>query len=62
LGSFTLPKLVLEELKFLPKVYVIMAQPKDNINYPFWYYQHEPRGTLIFDESIDITIKNKQIT
>ncbi len=39
-----------------------MAQPKDNINYPFWYYQHEPRGTLIFDESIDITIKNKQIT
>ncbi len=39
-----------------------MAQPKNNINYPFWYYQHEPRGTLIFDEYVDITIKNQQIT
>jgi hypothetical protein len=51
-----------KELKFLLEVYVGMAQPKDNINYPFWYYQHEPGETLILDESIDITIKNKQIT
>jgi hypothetical protein len=57
-----LEKLIIVELKFLPKVYVIMAQPKNNINYPFWYYQHEPRGTLIFDEYVDITIKNQQIT
>jgi predicted transport protein len=28
----------LEELKFLLKVYLGMAQPKNIINYPFWYY------------------------
>ncbi len=51
-----------KELKFLPKVYVGMAQRKDDINYPFWYYQHEHGKTLIIDESTDIMIKNKQIT
>jgi hypothetical protein len=50
-----------KELKFLPKVYVGMVQPKDNINYPFWYYHHEPRETLIFDEFTNITIKNKKL-
>ncbi len=30
-----------EEIKFLPKVYVGMAQPNENINRPFWYCQHE---------------------
>ncbi len=39
-----------------------MVQPKDDINYPFQYYQHEPRKTLNIDEFADITIKNKQIT
>ncbi len=39
-----------------------MSQPEDNINYPFWYYQHEPRETLILDEFADIMIKNKKIT
>jgi hypothetical protein len=27
-----------EKLKFLPEVYVGMAQLENNINYPFWYY------------------------
>jgi hypothetical protein len=49
-----------KELKFLPEVYDGMAQFEENINYPFWYYQHEPRQTLILDEFVDITIKNKQ--
>jgi hypothetical protein len=52
----------IEELKFLPEIYVRMAQPEDNINYPFWYYQHEPRETLILDEFVHIMIKKKQIT
>jgi hypothetical protein len=51
-----------EELKFLPKVCVGMAQPKDDINYPFWYYQHELGETLILDEFANIMIINKQIT
>jgi hypothetical protein len=51
-----------QELKFLLEVYVGMAQPKKNINYPFWYYQHEPREILILDESTNIMIKNKKIT
>jgi hypothetical protein len=48
-----------KELKFLPKIYVGMAQLEDNINYPFWYYQDEPGETLILDEFVDITIINK---
>ncbi len=51
-----------KELKFIPKVCVRMVQPKDNINYPFWYYQHEPKETLILDEFTNITIKNEKIT
>jgi hypothetical protein len=51
-----------EELKFLPEVYVKMAQPEENINYLLWYYQHECGKTLILEKSIDTTIKNKQIT
>ncbi len=35
-----------------------MMRPNQNINHHFWYYQHEPKETLILDESIDITIKN----
>jgi len=34
-----------------------MAQFKKNINYPFWYYQHEPREMSILDESTNIMIK-----
>jgi hypothetical protein len=34
-----------------------MAQLKKNINYPFWYYQHEPRETSILDKSTNIMIK-----
>jgi hypothetical protein len=48
----------LKELRFLPEVYVGMEQPKDDINYPFWYYQHEHGETLILDEFVDITTKN----
>jgi len=51
-----------QKLKFLPEIYVGMAQPKKYINYPFWYYQHEPRKTSILDEYTNVTIKNKQIT
>jgi hypothetical protein len=53
----------LKELKFLPEVYVRMEQPKNDINYPFWYYQHEHEHgeTLILDEFVDITTKNKKI-
>jgi hypothetical protein len=36
-----------------------MAQPNENINYPLWYYQHEPKETIILDESIYITIKKQ---
>jgi hypothetical protein len=48
-----------KESKFLPEVYVGMVQPKENTNYPFWYYQHEFVETLIHDEFVDIMIKNK---
>jgi hypothetical protein len=51
-----------KELKFLLKVYVGMTQPKDNINYPFWYYQHELGKTLILNGFANIKIRNKQIT
>jgi hypothetical protein len=51
-----------KKLIFLLKVYVGMAQPNENINYPFWYYQHEHRKTLILDESTNAMIRNKQIT
>jgi hypothetical protein len=50
-----------EKLKLLLEVCVGMVQPKENINYPFWYYQREPGETLILDESIYITIRDKQI-
>ncbi len=31
-----------KELKFLPKVYVGVVQPEENINYLSWYHKHEP--------------------
>jgi hypothetical protein len=43
-------KVSLEKLKFLLEIYVGMAQFEENINCHFWYYQHEPRQTLILDE------------
>jgi hypothetical protein len=48
-----------KESKFLPEVYVGIAQLEDSNNYPLWYYQHEHGETLILDEFVDIMIRNK---
>jgi len=38
-----------------------MIQMEEKNDHPIHFYKHEPKETLIFDEIVDITIKNKKI-
>ncbi len=35
-----------------------MSQPKDRIDYPMYFYEHESGEALILDEVVDITTKD----
>jgi hypothetical protein len=54
-------EVVLEELYFLKEIDCGMLQPKDRVDYPVYFYEHQPRKALILDEATDITVKNKKI-
>jgi hypothetical protein len=38
-----------------------MLQLEDKVDYPVYFYEHQPREALILDEAINITIKDKSI-
>jgi hypothetical protein len=38
-----------------------MLQPKDRIDCPTYFYEHQPKEALILDEVVDITVKDKKI-
>ncbi len=38
-----------------------MLQPKDKVEYPMYFYEHQPWEALILDEVVNITIKDKKI-
>ncbi len=38
-----------------------MLQPKNKVNYPMYFYEHQLREDLIQDEIVDITIKEQKI-
>jgi hypothetical protein len=38
-----------------------MLQPKDKIDYPMYFHEHQPREALILDEVVDIIVKDKKI-
>jgi hypothetical protein len=53
-------EVVLEELHFLPKINCGMILTEEKNDHPLHFYKHEQRETLIFDETANITIKNKK--
>ncbi len=46
---------------FLPYVFCDMVQTNEGIDYPMHFYWHEFGMVLVFDEVVDITIKNKDV-
>ncbi len=54
-------KVVPKEPMFLPYVFCGMVQTKEGIDYPMHFYQHEFGMVLVFNEIVDITIKNKDV-
>jgi hypothetical protein len=54
-------EVVLEDLHFLPKINCGMIHMEEKNDHPIHFYKHESRETLIFDETINITIKDKKI-
>ncbi len=49
---------MLEELYFLKEIDCGMLQLEDKVDYPVYFYEHQPRETLILDEAADIIIKD----
>jgi hypothetical protein len=54
-------EVALGELYFLKKIECGMLQPKDKVEYPMYFYEHQPWEALILDEVVNITIKDKKI-
>ncbi len=52
---------MLEELYFLKEINYGMLQLKDKVDYPVYFYEHQPREALIFDEVANITVKDRKI-
>ncbi len=51
-----------EKLHFLKEINCGMLQPEDIVDYPVYFYEHQPGKVLILDEVVDIIVKNKKIT
>jgi hypothetical protein len=49
-------EVALEELYFLKEIDYGMLQPKDKVDYPMYFYEHQPRKALILDEATNITV------
>ncbi len=66
LYNVALKLLLLEEIT-LKNIYLKkeidcgMLQPKDKIDYPMYFHEHQPREALILDEVVDIIVKDKKI-
>jgi hypothetical protein len=53
-------EVALEELYFLKEIDCGMLQPKDKIDYPVYFYEHQLKKALTLDEVANITIKDKK--
>jgi hypothetical protein len=54
-------KVALKELYLLKEIDYGMLQLEEKPKDPIYFYKHQPREVLIFDETIDVTIKDKKI-
>ncbi len=52
---------MLKELYFLKEINYGMLQLKDKVDYPVYFYEHQPREALIFDEVANITVKIERL-
>jgi len=52
---------VLEGLYFLKEIDYGMLQLKEKVDYLVYFYEHQPREALIFDEVANIIVKDKRI-
>jgi hypothetical protein len=50
-----------EELYFLKEIDYGMFQLKEKLEYPIYFYKHQPREVLILDEITNVTVKDKKI-
>jgi len=51
-------EVVPKELYFLKEIDCGMLQPEDKVHYSMYFYEHQPRETLILDEATDIIVKD----
>jgi hypothetical protein len=61
LDLWPIGKVVPKEPMFLPYVFCGMVQTNNGIDYPMHFYWHEFGMVLVFNEVVDITIKNKDV-
>ncbi len=54
-------KIVPKEPMFLPYVFYGLVQTNKGIDYPMHFYWDEFGMVLVFNEVVDITIKNKDV-
>jgi hypothetical protein len=54
-------EMAVKELYFLKEIDYGMVQPKEKIEYPIYFYKHQPREILILDEVVNKIIKDKKI-
>ncbi len=52
---------MLEGLYFLKEIDYGMLQLKEKVDYLVYFYEHQPREALIFDEVANIIVKDKRI-
>jgi hypothetical protein len=50
-----------KELYFLKENDFGMFQPKEELEYPIYFYKHQLGEVFILDEAIDVTIKDNNI-
>jgi hypothetical protein len=62
LDLWPIGKVVPKEPMFLQYVFCGMVQNKKGINYPMHFYWHEFGMVFVFNEVVDITIKNKDVS
>ncbi len=46
-----------KDLYFLKEIYCGMLQLEDKVDYPMYFYGHQPREVLILDEATNIIVK-----
>jgi hypothetical protein len=54
-------EVVPKKLYFLKEIDCGMLQPKNKVDDSVYFYEHQPRETLILDEATNIIIKDKKI-